>query len=222
MERTIRVTGKGNLLVKPDQIRLIMELEGSEFSYEDTLKLSVKKVEDLKDVFEKLGFERKELKTTYFNVDTKYESYQAKDKSWKRRFEGYEFKHNLKIEFDADNEVLGRVLYALSHSPVAPEFRIVYTVKDMETTKNKLLAKAVADSKEKATVLTTAAGVHLGDILTIDYSWGEVEFTTSPMSKLMEPMELSERCMSAASYDMDIEPDDIDVTDTVTVVWSIK
>ena len=64
MERTIRVTGKGNLLVKPDQIRLIMELEGSEFGYEDTLKLSVKKVEDLKDVFEKLGFERKELKTT--------------------------------------------------------------------------------------------------------------------------------------------------------------
>ena len=28
MERTIRVTGKGNLLVKPDTVRLIMTMEG--------------------------------------------------------------------------------------------------------------------------------------------------------------------------------------------------
>ena len=25
-----------------------------------------------------------------------------------------------------------------------------------------------------------------------------------------------------ASYDMDIEPDDIDITDTVTVVWALN
>ena len=28
MERTIRVTGKGNLSVKPDTVRLIMTIEG--------------------------------------------------------------------------------------------------------------------------------------------------------------------------------------------------
>ena len=32
-----------------------------------------------------------------------------------------------------------------------------------------------------------------------------------------------EPCVSdSESYDMDIEPDDIDITDTVTVVWSLK
>ena len=28
MERTIRVTGKGNLSVKPDMVRLVMTMEG--------------------------------------------------------------------------------------------------------------------------------------------------------------------------------------------------
>lgn len=221
MEKIIRVTGKGNISVKPDQIRLLLELSDLRESYEETLRASTEMVELLKDVFERLGFERKDLKTTYFNVDTRYESYQAKDKSWKQRFLGYEFNHKMKIEFDADNALLGKVLYALGHAPVKPEFRIVYTVKDPEKSKNQLLAKAIADSKEKAKVLTEAAGVKLGDIMTIDYSWGEIEFSSTPMNRMLEPMALDECCMSA-SYDIDIEPDDIEVSDTVTVVWSIS
>ncbi len=136
MERTIRVTGKGQLSVKPDQIRLIMNLEDVYETYEDALHRSAEQVEILKSAFENIGFDKKKLKTLSFNVDTKYESYQTKDKSWKQRFVGYEYKHTLKVEFDADNEILGKVLWMLGHSPVKPEFRIIYTVKDVEASKN--------------------------------------------------------------------------------------
>jgi len=219
MERTIRVTGKGQISVKPDMIRLMLTLEDKRETYEETLEQSTVQVEMLKDCFEKLGFERTDLKTLNFNVDTEYESYQDRDKSWKRRFMGYKFVHNMKIEFDADNKRLGQVLYALAHAPVQPEFRINYTIKDTEAAKNQLLGKAVADSKEKARVLTEAAGVKLGDIITIDYSWGEITFLAEPMARNMSLAE--ECCMSAGSYDIDIEPDDIDVSDTVIVVWQI-
>ncbi len=223
MERTIRVTGKGNISVKPDMIRLILDLEDHREYYEETLRLSAEQVEILKDCFEKLGFKRKDLKTLSFNIDTRYESYQAKDKSWKQRFTGYEFKHRLKIEFDADNDRLGKVLYALGKLSITPEFRIVYTVKDPEASKNLLLGNAIKDSKEKASVLTEAAGVKLGEIQLIDYSWGEIEFTSRPMDRMMKPMVMEDCCYAAApdSYDIDIEPDDIEVSDTVTVVWSI-
>ncbi len=222
MERTIRVTGKGNISVKPDMIRLILDLEDHREYYEETLRLSAERVELLKDCFEKLGFQRKDLKTLSFEIDTKYENYQAKDKSWKQRFVGYEFKHRLKIEFDANNERLGKVLYALSKLSIAPEIRIVYTVKDPEANKNLLLGNAIKDSKEKATVLTEAAGVKLGEIQLIDYSWGEIEFTSHPMDRMLRPMALEEDCcLASESYDIDIEPDDIEVSDTVTVVWGI-
>lgn len=112
------------------------------------------------------------------------------------------------------------MLYALAHAAVKPEFRISYTIKDTEAAKNQLLGKAIVDSKEKALVLTEAAGVKLGDIITIDYSWGEITFLSEPMSRNMAVLEDCE-CPTGGSYDIDIEPDDIDVTDTVTVVWKI-
>ena len=103
MMRTIKVTGKGKIAVKPDMIRLYVNKEELCHEYEDTLRRSTEDTELLKDLFEKLGFQRKDLKTVYFNVDTEYESYQDRDKSWKRRFEGYKYIHHMKIEFASDN-----------------------------------------------------------------------------------------------------------------------
>ncbi len=175
----------------------------------------------LKDLFEKLGFQRKDLKTVYFNVDTEYESYQDRDKSWKRRFKGYNYNHHMKIEFAADNKRLGQVLYALAHSSLRPEFSIEYTVADVEKCKNELLHKAIEDSIQKAQVLTTAANVKLGEIQAIDYSWGEIDFVTKPLNE-MRLMECTECEMSApGAYDIDIEADDINVTDTASSVSSV-
>ena len=75
MMRTIKVTGKGKIAVKPDKIRLYVNKEELCKEYEDTLRRSTEDTELLKDLFEKLGFQRKDLKTVYFNVDTEYESY---------------------------------------------------------------------------------------------------------------------------------------------------
>ena len=150
MERIIKVTGKGQISVKPDLIRLVLHMEDMRETYEETLQQSTIQVEMLKDCFEKLGFRRSDLKTLNFSVDTEYESYQDSNKAWKQRFVGYKYIHALKIEFDADNQRLGQVLYALAHAPIRPEFRINYTVKDTEKAKNQLLGKAVEDSKEKS------------------------------------------------------------------------
>lgn len=219
MERTIKVTGKGRIAVKPDQIRLTIELSGCTKEYEDCVHLSTLQTASIKDEFEKLGFQKESLKTTYFNVDTKYESYRDKNNDYKTRLEGYEFKHHMKIEFDADNGMLGKVLYSLAHSEVKPEFRFGYCVKDIEASKNELLGNAVKDSMEKARVLADASGVKLGEIVMIDYSWGELDMYVEPMG--INRMMLAEPCSCEDAYDMDVEPDDIDVTDTVTVVWKI-
>ena len=217
--RTIRVTGKGQIKVRPDTTRIIMSLEGLYKDYNETLRLSSQDTETLKDILSGFGFERSDLKTLNFSVDTEYESYKDRDGSYKQRFTGYRYRHMLKVEFDSDNERLGKILYALANGNVRPEFRISYTVKDPEATKNTLLGKAVKDAREKASVLTEAAGIGLKDIQSIDYSWGEIDFEYRPMDGGI----LAERCMAepTAAYSLDIEPDNIEVSDTVTVVWEI-
>ena len=220
--RTIRVTGKGQIKVKPDMTRITMSLEGIYPEYGEALRHSYLDTEHLKDVLSAFGFERSDLKTLNFNVETEYESYKDKG-TYKQRFVGYKFRHMMKVEFPSDNDRLGKVLYALANCPIEPEFRLSYTVSDPEAAKNELLAKAVTDAKEKVSVLTQAAGVTLKDIQNIDYSWGEIDFEYCPMNRMLMADECPANPMVAegASYDMGIEPDDIEVSDTVTVLWEI-
>lgn len=71
----------------------------------------------------------------------------------------------------------------------------------------------------KAEILTKASGVTLGELVSIDYNWGELHLY-SPTRYEMEADCLME--ISAAPTAMDIESDDIDVSDSVTFVWEIR
>lgn len=218
MARTIRVTGKGTLHIKPDMTRLTLVLSGLEEDYDRALQRSSRDTEFLRNVLSALGFEPADLKTLSFDVDTKYESCRDRNNDWKQRFVGYEYSHRMKLEFPSDNALLGRVLYALATAPVSPEFRISYFVGDPESAKNELLGKAVTDAIAKAGVLAKAAGATLGEILSIDYSWGQIDFEVRPMEADVSPMCCADEDVS---FDVNIEPDDAVVSDTVTVVWEI-
>ena len=221
MDRLLKVTGKGKISVKPDTIRILITQTAIKKKYEDAVRESADAKAEITDGLAKLGFDKKDLKTLHFDVNTEYEGYEAKDHSWKQRLVGYRYTHRMKLEFPSDNERLGRVLTLLASCGGAPEFTIQYTIADQEKAKNGLLAKAVEDSRAKAEVLSAAAGVKLGEIVTIDYSWGEGDIVSPPMRN----MALRE-CKASGAMDngiaFDIEADDIDITDTVTVVWSLK
>ena len=220
MDKTMKITGKGKLAVKPDIIRLNMTMEESYKEYEVTLKQSSKTTKILKELFVSLGFKKDDLKTRSFDIDTKYESYKANNQSWKKRLIGYTYTHHMLIEFDIDNKKLGEILCVLAHSVITPEISIEYTVSDPEKHKDELLKNAIEDSKHKAEVLANAADVKLGDIVSIDYSWSEINFVSEPIQNFA--FASAEQTTGRTGYDIDIEADDIDVTDTITVIWNMK
>lgn len=220
MERRIKVTGTGKLAVKPDTFRLFLELTGIEHEYSEALDACADVTEELRDVFVRQGFQKDSLKTIHFDISSKYESYRDKHDDWKKRFVGYEYIHRFKIEFPLDNSRLGKILSAIGQSALSPEITIGYTIADPEGAKNELLAKAVSDSRRKAEILSAAAGVKIGTLVTIDYSWQELDVYASG-TRGGDGMPLAKACNFAAE-DMDIEPDDIDLTDSVTVIWSIS
>lgn len=219
MERTIRVTGRGRLSVRPDTVRINITADGVFREYSDAIRHSAEDTEMIRKAIEKAGLDPKELKTVSFNVDTEYEGYEDRYHNWKQRFKGYKYVHLLNISFPIDNTVLGKVLYELSRCSVSVRFNITYTVKDTEEAKNELLKKAVTDSREKALILTGSAGVSLGDIATIDYSWSEVEICTRNVFLGAPKLEIP---TADGAFDLNFEADDIDLNDTVTVVWNIN
>ncbi len=217
--RTIRVTGKGSVSVKPEITCLKITFEGIYKDYEETVKQSAEKTKLLREAIEKSGLPGEDLKTKDFSIDSEYESYRDYNNDYKKRFIGYKFYHRTEIQFPNDNKLLGRILYELSVCSVKVEFSIDYTVKDKDAVKREVLKRAVENSRLKAEIMTTAAGVILGEVQSIDYSWGEINIRTSPIEMLQMS---SKSILAEPSYDIDIEPDDIDVADTVTIIWEIK
>ena len=213
--RTIRVTGRGNLTLQPDLTRISLFLSALCEEYGDAVARSASDTEKLKEVLAPLGFAREDLKTSQFSVDPEYEGYQEEG-AFRQRLTGYRYHHTLKIEFPREDRLLGQVLYAVAHSELQPEFDITYTVRDKESARGALLAGAVADAGAKAALLAQAAGVTLKEVRRIDCSFGETDMTVRPMMNRMA----SADCM-AAGIPLEVQPEDIVLSDTVTVVWEI-
>lgn len=219
MSKTITVKGIGKVSAVPDYVVITMSLEAHENDYEETLELAAKKIEYLNTSLVEIGFEKKAVKTTSFNVRTDYERVKDRNGNYKSVFNGYICSHRLKVEFDFDTKRLAQTLYAISKCLAQPELSIVFTVKDASAVNKELLRSATINAKEKAQILCDASGVELGDLLSIDYNWGELNIVSHT-----EYM-LEEKCMAmpvGGLADIDIEPDDIDVSDTATFVWEIK
>ncbi|MGI6122616.1 MAG: SIMPL domain-containing protein [Acetivibrionales bacterium] len=219
MPRTITVKGMGRVTTAPDYVVISMNLEAHERDYEATMELAAKKIEQLNASLEEIGFEKKSVKTTNFNVRTDYEREKDRNGNYKSVFNGYICSHRLKVEFDFDTKRLAQTLYAISRCLAQPELSISFTVKDPSAVNKELLKSATINAKEKAQILCEASGVELGQLLTIDYNWGELNIVSHT------DYTLEEKCMAmpvGGLADMDIEPDDIDVSDTTTFVWEIK
>lgn len=219
MPRTITVKGMGRVTTAPDYVVISMSLEAHEQDYEATMELAAKKIEQLNASLEEIGFEKKSVKTTNFNVRTDYERVKDRSGNYKSVFNGYICSHRLKVEFDFDTKRLAQTLYAISRCLAQPELSISFTVKAPSAVNKELLRSATINAKEKAQILCEASGVELGQLLTIDYNWGELNIVSHT------DYMLEEKCMAmpvGGLADMDIEPDDIDVSDTATFVWEIK
>lgn len=118
------------------------------------------------------------------------------------------------MEFPFTPEYLNQVLNVLSYTETQTSFKISFRISDPEPLRQQALANAIKNCKEKAEILTQAAGVSLEEIISINYSWDEVYIR--PARELCEVESLA----SEAAYD--ITPEDIDISDTVTITWSIK
>jgi uncharacterized protein YggE len=212
------VTGAGSVSEKPDMIKISIKQRTQAEKYAETMEKAGEELEQIRKAITGAGLDPAELKTSDFRIKTRYEK--RKKRGTKDEYEsylaGYECEHDLAIEFPNNMTRLGKVLSALAACKAKPTFSIRFFVKDEEALKNRLLENAVTNAVDRANVMTKAAGVKLGELLTINYSWGRVDvysetnFSPSVTADYFEPP------------DIEIEPENVKASDNVTVVWAIE
>ncbi|CZQ89239.1 SIMPL domain-containing protein [Trichococcus collinsii] len=211
---SMTVKGKGSASAPPDAIAISLQLEGIKDTYELAMQHAALELEQVRETLLPLGFSKKEIRSTHFSIDSAYEHRNDFRGENKRYFLGYRYRNDLKIIFENDSKRLGEILWALSTCEASPEFSVYFFLQNRQAVEQALLEDAVRDAKGKAQILAAAGGVMLGKILSIDYDWGEIEVRSRVYA-----------ASAKMAYDstpmIDLEPEDISNSDTVTVVWEI-
>lgn len=214
MDRILKVKGTGKIKIKPDTTSLAVDMRGTLTEYAAAVEASTRRANELANALVGAGFDRDFLKTVNFDVSAKYDYVRDRQGNNERRFIGYEYVHSLKYEMPISNERLSAFLSVLTRFDFGFSFR--FTVKDVDVAKNALLADAIGDAMVKAKTLAESAGVRLGQIVEIVYGASEPELRT----RAFLACDRSD-APAAQQIAVDLNPEDVTATDTVTVVWAI-
>ncbi len=219
MERRIAVKSTGRATAKPDLVVISMTVQATELDYAGTVAEGARKTEAVKEALLPLGFRKEDVKTTNYNVSTRYESEQDEHGVFRQRFAGYDCVHSLSLEFPMDSARLSAVVCALAESDAAPQFHIRFTVKDPDAVIERVLQDAAKRAAEKAEILCAAAGVRLGMLVGVEYGSRGAELYSQTECAPM--LRMAKASANGAVADMDIVPEDIRTEETATFVWEI-
>ena len=216
-KRTIHIKGIGHATQAPDQVVLSLTLTAQNKEYSAAMRIGSQQVEMLREAIVEAGFKASDLKTTNFDVRAVYDNEETKDgKStrYQKVFVGFECRHDLKLTFNLSNDKLNAAVDTIAASLSQPKISIAFMIKNVDAFADKLLKSAAKDAQRKAKILCKASGVKLGKLLSINYSWTEVD--------VREEMIVCQKYDATSDSSFDFQPEDIKASDTVDFLWEIE
>lgn len=216
--RMIVVKGMGKVRIKPDLIVLTMNLHTVDLQYERAMDCAAGQIDKLHAAIQLVGMDKNRMKTTDFSVMPQYDNRRREeDGEYVRVFTGYAVCHQLKLEFPLDTKLLGEVLGAVSGCGCEPSLQIAFTVADREAVSGLLLEEAARDARQKAEILARASGVSLGALVSVDYRQAAGDM----LSESVYRDEALSPAMLKTTRILEIQPDDLCLSDWATFSWEI-
>lgn len=204
MERTIQVVGRSELNIPPDSVEFSLTLETRDSNYQEVLKKHQMRKSKLVESLVNSDFDEKELKTTSFSVRPIYQYVDGKEV-----FDTYQAYESLTMVIDNQSELINRVLNALEESNEDVKFQMRYMVKDRGVWEKELLTSAMNHSYENATILAQSIGKKVGDAIQISLGNTNLNF-------------YSPTVLEAREIAMDFTPQDITLSEQVSVIWEMN
>lgn len=214
-ENLITVTGNANIQVTPDVTILELSLQSMHDTYAEAYAQATSDTKKLAQIMSEALFDKILPKTTRFDIEKKTENQYDKNRNFiGTKFLGFQLDHRLKIEFDINNVLLNIIVQRIGQNLKQAEISIGYAVKDPRPAQLKALENAVKDAREKAEIMARVCGSRLNGVKKIDYGIKEVYL----YSQARVLHDANEACY-CKEQSLDITPDDLNLSDRVTVIW---
>ena len=114
--RTITVKGTGNVSARPDYIILSLNIEVLSETYDRAMSEAAERIERLQGAAVRVGYRKEDLKTTSFDVQTRFENVKDRQGNYKREFAGYACSYQrLKPVYDAFQKAKDKPSFKAKH-----------------------------------------------------------------------------------------------------------
>lgn len=212
---TITVNGTSKVSIVPDMTELNLHVSSIKMNMADATKAVGDLTQYYIKILKQLGFQESDVKTTHFSASKNrvYRQNGAIDS-------GYVVSQNLTVKFGYSQSTLQKIVARFSEAKDPVDFNIHFYLSDAlrDKTEAELQGKAVADARKKATNLSTAAGVKMAAVKAILYGSSEAP---GPMYYKSD-MRLFASAEMSDGANLSFAPQEVELQETVTVVWFIE
>ena len=215
--RKIKVTGKGSVHVVPDVTRLEVKIESVFTTYSEAYKQAKENSKWMVQILEYNHKNGKLAKTIRLDIsDHTINEYDDEDHYIGQIKTGFDLEQRFKIDLEMNPVLLNKIIRGVGKFIPDAQISIGYTVQDPRPSQLKMLERAVKDATEKANIMAEAAGCRLGQVSSIDYGNRELIVYSEARN-----IHSNAEAMVCDSNSLDISPDDLAVSDHVTVEWEL-
>ncbi len=208
MQRTISLTGHGEVRAAPDNATLSLGVFSNAATAQEALAANTKAMSKLIEALKEAGIADKDLQTSNFMVNPRYDY----------RNDGSQPVAN---GFDVSNQVTvtlrkvadtGKLLDEAVSAGANQINGISFNIENPDQALDEARKKAVAEAKRKAEIYAAASGVSLGNIIAINEGG----------SYQPQPVFMAKARAESGAADVPVAPGEQVISADITVVWEIK
>jgi uncharacterized protein YggE len=204
----IAMTGTGEVSARPDMVTVTVGVSEQAPTAAAALEANTAKMTALLDTLKAAGIAEKDVQTTNFSVNPRYEFDQQRQT---QTMVGYDVTNQVTIRLRKLGD-LGGLLDKLVKAGSNNINGISFSIADTKAMEDEARRKAVENARHKAEVYAKAAGVTIGEVLSIS----ETMSYRPPM-----PM-VAARMAADAAPPVPIAAGEASVAASVDLVWELK
>ena len=206
---TLTVTGNAQTTVNPDQAVVYVQIQTTDISAEEAKNENARIYDDVLTALIKVGIEMKDIETQNYNIYPKY--------NWSSGYQeiiGYTVSNSMKIITDDFNNVGKIVDAAVDNGGLISYINFELSNEKSNDYKASMLAEAASDAKKKATAIADGLGKKVGKVVSISTS--DYNYYPYPLYRMEEGVASDVKTVAT-----DIQPENLDISATVSVVYKI-
>jgi len=169
---SVSMTGKGEVVAVADIANFNFSVMETSESVESAQKMATEKINKALDYLKSKGVEEKDIKTTSYNINPKYDWIQGPCTQYRcepgqSKLIGYDVSQNIDVKV-RDTSKAGELLAGIGAVGISNVSGLQFTIDDEETLKAEARALAIADARSKVDAIAKDLGVRVVRVISFN------------------------------------------------------